>query len=216
MVTPEGEVVVRAPAGLSRIRVAEVVARHRPWLEKKLAETREALAGVSPGTWYYRGRALALDLAPGDPQEIVVQDGRLVMPRKWPPKTRAAHLERFYGREAVRCLKAGLEQFAPSMGLTVPPFQVRNWRRRWGECRPDRGLAFNWRLILLPPEIMDYVVVHELAHLLVPGHPPAFWQEVGRHLPDYQNRRRWLRRYGTPFLWWRPRLEELGGGGRGL
>jgi predicted metal-dependent hydrolase len=90
------------------------------------------------------------------------------------------------------------------MELAVPPLEVRDWRRRWGECHPDRTLRFNWRLVLLPPEILDYVVVHELAHLIVPGHPPPFWQEVGKYLPDYAPRRRWLKQYGGPFLLWRP------------
>ena len=65
-------------------------------------------------------------------------------------------------------------------------------------------LRFNWRLIMLPPEIIDYVVVHELAHLLAPGHNPRFWGVVAAILPDYQARRRWLNRYGSPFLLWQP------------
>jgi predicted metal-dependent hydrolase len=57
---------------------------------------------------------------------------------------------------------------------------------------------------MLPPEIIDYVVVHELAHLRVPGHNPRFWGQVAAILPDYRERRQWLNRYGTPFLWWEP------------
>uniref|UniRef100_A0A7V4LC83 M48 family peptidase n=1 Tax=Desulfobacca acetoxidans TaxID=60893 RepID=A0A7V4LC83_9BACT len=211
-VTPAGEVLVRAPRGMSKARVAEVVDRHRAWLEKKLAEKREAWSQLTPGAWYYRGRALQLVLVPDAGAEVRVRDGALVVPAAGSPAARMDRLRFWYGKEAVGWLRQGLAQHAPRMGLPVPRFEVRSWRRRWGECRPDRGLAFNWRLILLPPEIMDYVVVHELAHLLVPGHPPAFWQEVARHLPDYQSRRRWLRQQGAPFLLWQPRLEELGEG----
>jgi len=89
------------------------------------------------------------------------------------------------------------------MGLAPPPLEVRNWRRRWGECHPDGRLRFNWRLVLLPPESLDYLVVHELAHRLVPGHPPRFWQTVAKYLPDYAARSRWLRLYGAPFLLWK-------------
>jgi predicted metal-dependent hydrolase len=79
---------------------------------------------------------------------------------------------------------------------------LRDWKRRWGECHPDGKIRFNWRLILLPPAIIDYVVAHELAHRLVPGHNRRFWGAVAQVVPDYAARRRWLNRYGTPLLLW--------------
>ena len=94
--------------------------------------------------------------------------------------------------------------FAASMGLTPGPVELKGWKRRWGECHPDGTLKFNWRLIMCPAAVIDYVVVHELAHLKVPGHNPRFWGQVARVLPDYAVRRRWLNREGAPFLLWRP------------
>ncbi len=81
--------------------------------------------------------------------------------------------------------------------------ELKEWKRRWGECHPDGALKFNWRLIMLPAEIIDYVVVHELAHLKVPDHSPRFWSVVAKVLPDYDSRRAWMNRSGTPFLLWR-------------
>ena len=72
--------------------------------------------------------------------------------------------------------------------------------RRWGECRLNGPLRFNWRLILLPGKILDYVVAHELAHLQTPGHSPGFWRLVEQVLPDYRRGRQWLNHYGAPFL----------------
>ena len=68
-----------------------------------------------------------------------------------------------------------MSHFAAFMGLTPGPVELKEWKRRWGECHPDGTLKFNWRLIMCPPEVIDYVVVHELAHLKVPGHNPRFW-----------------------------------------
>jgi predicted metal-dependent hydrolase len=96
--------------------------------------------------------------------------------------------------------------FAQAMGLKAGPIQVRDWKGRWGECHLEKGLRFNWRLILLPPEVLDYVVVHELAHLKVPGHPREFWHQVAKVLPDWALRRRWLNREGAPFLVWEPKF----------
>lgn len=72
----------------------------------------------------------------------------------------------------------------------------------WVTPLDQAHLRFNWRLIMLPPEIIDYVVVHELAHLLAPGHNPRFWNVVAAVLPNWQKRRQWLNRYGSPFLLW--------------
>ncbi|MEW6658860.1 MAG: M48 family metallopeptidase [Thermodesulfobacteriota bacterium] len=101
-----------------------------------------------------------------------------------------------------------IKHYARDLGLKGLRVELREWRRRWGECRFQEALRFNWRLILLPLEILDYVVVHELAHLLEPGHNPRFWQRVEETLPDYRQRRYWLNRYGTPFLLWT--LDEKG------
>jgi hypothetical protein len=73
---------------------------------------------------------------------------------------------------------------------------IRNQRRRWGSCSADGTLRFNWRLVMAPPAIIEYVVVHELAHLRVPNHSPAFWAEVARFIPDYKARRTALRQLG--------------------
>ena len=105
-------------------------------------------------------------------------------------------------RRAEALINERLAHYAPPMGLKARPGEMREWRRRWGECHPDGHLRFNWRLIMLPPSIIDYVVVHELAHLLAPGHNPRFWGVVAAILPDYKARRQWLNRYGTPFLLW--------------
>jgi predicted metal-dependent hydrolase len=69
---------------------------------------------------------------------------------------------------------------------------VRDQATRWGSCSTSTNLAFNWRLVLAPPEVLDYVVVHELAHLVEMNHGPAFWALVGRHCPDWRHSKRWL------------------------
>ncbi len=93
------------------------------------------------------------------------------------------------------------------MNLTPGRVALKGWKRRWGECHPDGQLRFNWRLIMCPPAVIDYVVVHELTHFTVPGHNPRFWGQVAKVLPDYAARRRWLNREGAPFLLWRAELK---------
>jgi predicted metal-dependent hydrolase len=202
-VTDTGELLVHAPKGLSIKAIHEVINRNLAWIGKKQAERQEAWARLETGKVYYRGQALTLELLNSGPVGVRLADGvvqvslKMTSPDPWP------YLLTWYRREAEVLLTGRVRHFAPLMELSPPPLEVRDWRRRWGECHLDGRLRFNWRLVLLPPESLDYLVVHELAHLLVPGHPPRFWQAVERYLPDFAARRRWLRLYGAPFLLWK-------------
>lgn len=82
---------------------------------------------------------------------------------------------------------------AAEMGLTYGRVAVRDQTSRWGSCSSSTNLAFNWRLVMAPPEVLDYVVVHELAHLVELNHGPRFWAVVERFCPDWRRSRRWLR-----------------------
>lgn len=202
-VTDRGELLVHAPRGLSLEAVHRIIAKNLAWIEKKQAALRESWSRVEPGKAYVQGRALSLESSSTGRGEVRLADGVLRLSLEFPGQDPWPILLAWYCRQAASVLTERVRHFAPRLNLTPPPLELRDWRRRWGECRPDGRLRFNWRLILLPPDSLDYVVVHELAHLLVPGHPPRFWQVVARHLPDYRQRRHWLKVYGAPFLVWK-------------
>ena len=73
---------------------------------------------------------------------------------------------------------------------------IKDMASRWGSCGPDRRMSLNWRLILAPEHIIEYVLVHELCHIEVPNHSRAFWNKVGKSCADYRESRKWLRRHG--------------------
>ncbi len=87
--------------------------------------------------------------------------------------------------------------YAEQMGVSYGRISIRDQKTRWGSCSSQGNLNYNWRLILAPPEILDYVVVHELAHRRHMNHSAAFWGEVSRIMPDWQPRRDWLKRNGA-------------------
>jgi predicted metal-dependent hydrolase len=87
--------------------------------------------------------------------------------------------------------------WSAAMGLHARRVYVRNLRRQWGSCWPGGSLSFNYRLIMAPPHILDYVVVHELAHLQVRNHSPAFWSLVAAQIPAHRDARTWLRTRGS-------------------
>lgn len=102
-------------------------------------------------------------------------------------------LECLYRRKAREAFEEAAERYAPRIGVEYGRIEVRNQRTRWGSCSSNGTLSLNWRLVMAPPEVLEYVVVHELAHLREPNHSAAFWAVVEDQLPDYGDRRRWLR-----------------------
>ena len=108
--------------------------------------------------------------------------------------------ERAEGRkQAAEAIKARCRYYAPVMGVSYGTVTIREQKTRWGSCSTKGNLNFNWKLVLMPPEILDYVVVHELAHRIQMNHSAAFWVEVGKILPDYKERRQWLKVNGQKY-----------------
>jgi predicted metal-dependent hydrolase len=106
--------------------------------------------------------------------------------------------ERYVHRErARRELPARLVELAAEHGLTVARVSIRNQRTRWGSCGRDGHISLNWRLILMPPEVRDYVLVHELMHLRRLDHSRAYWRLVAAACPGYREARQWLRAHGA-------------------
>ena len=106
-------------------------------------------------------------------------------------------LEWWYRGEARRIIAVRVREFAAVLGVTYSRLTIRDGRSRWGSCSSLGGLNFSWRLILAPPEILDYVVIHELAHLRELNHSPRFWAIVAAHCPDYRKHQRWLKEHGA-------------------
>ena len=109
------------------------------------------------------------------------------------------------GRRAARELAHMLvEEEAEALGVEVNRIHIRDQRTRWGSCSASGNLSFNWRLVLAPFEVLDYVVVHEVCHLREPNHSHRFWRLVDRRRPEWREQKRWLDEHGPELLAFRP------------
>jgi predicted metal-dependent hydrolase len=97
-----------------------------------------------------------------------------------------------------------LDEEASALGVSYGRVEIRNQRTRWGSCSSSGTLSFNWRLALAPFDVLDYVVVHELCHLLEPNHSPRFWKLVASRRPRWRRQRDWLTAHGPELLAFRP------------
>ena len=114
----------------------------------------------------------------------------------------AVALTRFMKRHAAEYLPARVAFWSERMGLHPAKVGLSSARRRWGSCAAHGGIRLNWRLMQAPPAVIDYVVIHELAHLAELNHSPRFWCVVAAHCPDWKLQRDWLKRHSTQLLGW--------------
>ena len=192
-VQPAGGVQVVLPERAPGREAAAAVAELRPWIDRRLAEAaaaRARLAGA-PGTVPYLGDALRLRAEPGR-SRVHRRDGELLVPAA----DAGAALERWYRRAARDEVARRLAPATAALGRRHAGLTIRNQRTRWGSCSAGGNMSFNWRLLLAPEAVLDYVIWHEACHLVVMDHSRRFWSLLERHRPDYRAPRRWLRANG--------------------
>jgi predicted metal-dependent hydrolase len=205
---PSAEVRVAAPRFVPAAEIEALVLRRAGWILRHLDRVA---AREAPERWLsdgaslpYLGGSLRLALRPSPARQARVErcgeELQVFIPAAFAGERQrtaiARALERWYRDRAAEQFADAVRIWSPLVGAEPCAVLVRAQRRRWGSCSTRGVLRLNWRLVLTPPELIDYVVVHELAHLRVPNHSPAFWAEVARVLPDWKRRRRRLTEIG--------------------
>lgn len=189
---------ISAPVHASQREVEAVLARHASWILKKLAD-RETLSATPPLTiadgsvlpWL--GEALRLAVAQGRQQFFWSGDGQTLTLALAPGRSPSLLLVRALKERAGNILYPRLVHYACQLGVAVPPLTLSSARTRWGSCNCRGAIRLNWRLGHFPLPVIDYVVVHELAHLKEMNHGPRFWAEVESLCPEWRQRRLDLR-----------------------
>jgi predicted metal-dependent hydrolase len=196
-VDPHRGVEVVLPARAREREAAAAVAELRPWIERRLHEAAAVRARVREraGTVPYLGRALTLVPEAGRTR-VHRRDDALLVPDGDP----APALERWFRRAARAEIVPRADEASAAVGRPYTALTIRNQRTRWGSCSATGALSFNWRLLLAPEEVLDYVVWHEACHLAVLDHSPGFWRLLAAHRPGYRGPRRWLRAHGATLV----------------
>ena len=185
------------PPRTSPRQVEEFLRGQAGWVAEQRARLGPPPAPLAPGD---RLALLdgGLELALGPPAGRSAarrEDGRLVA-RLGPGGDLDRLVERWYRREAGRVLGARSRALAARLGATVAAVTIRDPRSRWGSCATSGRLSYSWRLLLAPEAVLDYVVAHEVCHLLRPDHSAAYWGLLGEVAPGFSAPRAWLRDHG--------------------
>jgi predicted metal-dependent hydrolase len=190
VVRPGGPLEVTVPRGTGARALRRFVDEHAEWIHERLAEQPPPVLDLDRrDSVLLAGERIPVVRRAGERSIAELRGGTLAVSGPDP----GGAVERWYRREARRLFEASAEREAARLDLAYARISVRDQRTRWGSCSTSGTLSFNWRLALAPPEVLDYVVVHELLHLLEHNHSPAFWRLLDEHRPGWRAQAGWLR-----------------------
>ncbi len=215
VVRRDGSVEALAPQRTSERRIREVVEEARAWIERKRAEML-ARRDPLPRRRFedgedvpYLGDRLVLRVLPSPDFRLrdPVREGRtlaVTVDEGLPGDARRADVRRqVFGWLLERARDVFHERHVETsrrVGDAAVRIRIKDMSSRWGSCGPDRRMSLNWRLVLAPLYVIDYVLVHELAHIVEPNHSAAFWERVAGACPRHEAARRWLREHGESLV----------------
>jgi predicted metal-dependent hydrolase len=204
-VARDGRIVIRAPLFTPQDEIEKFFLNKLDWLRDRLRkrdrlpEERSPRAFREGETFLFMGTAYPLRIEPADSAlegRLFFDSRHFVLGRSDPARGREIFTA-WYEEQARRHIGERLEEFSRRLELFPRSFRITAARSFWGSCSAADRLAFNWRLIMAPCSVIDYVIVHELQHLAEKNHSPAFWKRVALVIPDYRDRKLWLRKNGS-------------------
>lgn len=217
-IAPDGMLTVKAPLGTTREYIRQCVTKKAEWIlskTKKLEERQDK----TPDRHFQDGEILfylGQEYAFRQIREASIKEENVAVIRldkekneiqmyykglEWSAEEKKDILEQWYRREARQYLWSLAEKFSQEIPCTFGTIRIKNQKTCWGSCSAKGNLNFNWRIMMAPPEIGEYLVVHELCHRLEMNHSTAFWKLVEKQIPDYRERRAWLKNYGYLLEW---------------
>ncbi len=202
-IDPQRGVVVRAPKKARQSQVQALLEDKKSWIGRKLSEAKAKAAQVprhnfmSGDIFLYRGQQHTLVVEEGKNKVEVVGNFLVLGLKPGTPRERIPGiLEKWYRARAREAFVQRTTHYSRVFGVEHARICVRGQSKRWGSCSSKGNLNLNWKLIMAPPGILDYVVAHELCHLLHMDHQKEFWNALGNVMPDYEIRRQWLKDNG--------------------
>lgn len=198
--TDEATLIVRAPFEVSEEIINKVVNKHMNWIEKKQNEVlsrdpkfvkKEFVNGEG---FFYLGKSYKLNLI--DSQDIPLRfDNGFFLLKDYKSIARELFIN-WYKERAYEKISERINLYAQKRGFLFNKIHITDAKKRWGSCSHKGNLNFSWRLIMAPLPVIDYVVVHELVHLEEKNHSKSFWTKVKMLIPDYKDKRDWLKNNG--------------------
>ncbi|OIP58349.1 MAG: hypothetical protein AUK54_00170 [Helicobacteraceae bacterium CG2_30_36_10] len=196
----DGSIVVNAPQDLEADEIEKHVYKKRLWLWEKLAIKKEyqekiiKKSFISGESFYYLGRSYRLEIIDED-IGLKLKKGWFVLGKKYQTKANE-HFKNWYSEHLRAKIKERLSLLTKKLNIEIPAFRIMELGFRWGSCTKEGVLNFNWKIVMAPIGVIDYIIVHELVHLKIHTHSDLFYKEVQRTIPSYLEKKKWLKDNG--------------------
>ena len=199
VVTPEANLVIRAPMKVSLDYINELVGKNLRWIDRKIQEVKSkprilAKNFIDGEKFLYLGKPYPLRITDGRKLPFSFEN-EFVMDRIYQSIARKLFID-WYKKEAKKVISKRVRLYSKLTSLKYKKICITNANSRWGSCSAKGNLNLTWRLIMASLSVIDYVVIHELAHLEYRNHSRRFWQKVKAILPDYETSKKWLKHNG--------------------
>ena len=190
----KGELIVRAPLKLDHSCILDIVRKKAEWIKEKQQhmKTREFPADSEK---YFLGQKLNVITIPGEKASVSFDENNFFITVP-PHRTVQALLSRWYKKKTLEIVLPRTVRFAKELGREFTKISISTASRRWGSCNKKGNITFSFRLIMLPLEVIDYIIIHELAHLVELNHSKRFWAAVEKMMPEYEQHEKWLKHNG--------------------
>ncbi len=200
IVQRDGSLTVRAPLRMSKLHIQEFVQSHAEWIREKQAQAKSSppplkMRYVDGELFLYLGKQYPLAIVAHQRPALTLGGDRFHLANSNRPKARQAFI-RWYKTQALKVVSERVAFHAKQNQFTYRKIRISSARTRWGSCSSNGTLSFTWRLVLAPPEVINYVVVHELTHTQIKNHSPNFWHRVAEIMPDFKRHVSWLKKNG--------------------
>ncbi len=191
-ITPDAEILVEAPLNLRQEVIEQFVQKYEEWIEQhlKLALEQKNNRAQWLESVPFMGKEYAVHV--WQEKEILLTAKEIYLPESTEPQQERKKVIAWYKSQAKAILGKRAAYWAQIMQCKYTQLKISSAKKRWGSCNSQGHIAFSWRLMQAPPEAIDYVIIHELAHLQILDHSPAFWERVKAYCPDYKNRKQLL------------------------
>lgn len=199
-ITKDARLVVRAPMRVSKAQIIDFVDSHAAWIEKHMRriETehtkKQEFSFIDGETVYFLGEEKTIR-TDAFVRDVLIIDGEMLIPAKIPHEDREKAVSTYLSRQAKLLIPKRAAAFAPRVGAEPEAVTITSARTRWGSCSGNNRVSFSFRLMMMPAAQIDYVVVHELAHILEHNHSDKFYAHIARVLPDYRQRQSGLKEF---------------------
>lgn len=190
-----GEIILRVPKNAKKEEIKKFLFKHRNWIEKKLDLVNNKVKYkekkfTEKEKFLFLGKEYELEIVKEQTEPIIFKD-KFLLSEKFLPNAKEVFID-WYKKEAYKIIYEKVKFYLKLSNYKFNRIRITSANKRWGSCSPNGNLNFSYRLAMAPIEIIDYVVVHEIIHLVDKSHKKSFYEKVEKILPDYKERVKWL------------------------